>query len=116
MKIWTWIIKCKYCECFLEYTNLKYCLIKYTCLCCNKKIIKKKFVEKLKERVFKQYKFSNHNNNKFILLLQKGSYPYEYMDDWGKFNETFLPKKDELYSYLDMEDITDAGYMDEKSL
>ena len=36
------------------------------------------------------------------------------MDDWGKFNETFLPKKDELYSYLDMEDITDAGYMDEK--
>ena len=38
------------------------------------------------------------------------------MDDWGKFNETFLPKNDELYSYLDMEDITDAGYMDEKSL
>ena len=36
------------------------------------------------------------------------------MDDWGKFNETFLPKKDEFYSYLDMEDITDAGYMDEK--
>ena len=48
--------------------------------------------------------------------MQKGFYPYEYMDDWGKFNETFLPKKDELYSYLDMEDITDAGYMDEKSL
>ena len=38
------------------------------------------------------------------------------MDDWGKFNETFLPKKDEFYSYLDMEDITDAGYMGEKKV
>ena len=49
-------------------------------------------------------------------MLKKGFYRYEYMDDWGKFNETFLPKKDEFYSYLDMEDITDAGYMGEKKV
>ena len=34
-----------------------------------------------------------HDNNKFILLLQKGAYPYEYMDDWEKFNETSLSEK-----------------------
>ena len=30
--------------------------------------------------IFNTYRFSNHNNNKFILLLQKGVYPYEYWD------------------------------------
>ena len=30
------------------------------------------------------------------------------MDDWEKFNETTLPEKDEFYSNLNMEDITDA--------
>ena len=29
-------IKCKYCDCFLEYTNFKDDLIEYKCLCCNK--------------------------------------------------------------------------------
>ena len=44
-------------------------------------------------------------------MLRKGVYPYEYMDEWEKFNETSLPKKEELYSNLIMKDITDAGYM-----
>ena len=30
----------------------------------------------------------------------KGVYPYEYMNDWGKFNKTTLPKKEEFYSNL----------------
>ena len=29
----------------------------------------------------------------FLLLLRKVIYPYEYMDDWKKFNETTLPEK-----------------------
>ena len=29
--------------------------------------------------------------NKFVSLLRKGVYPYEYMDDWGKFEEKELP-------------------------
>ena len=66
--------------------------------------------KKLRERFVKTYKFSNHNNNKLILLLRKGVYLYEYMDDWEKFNETSLPEKENFYSHLNLEDITDADY------
>ena len=64
----------------------------------------------LKECLLNTYKFSKHNNNQFILLLQKGVYPYEYMDDREKFNKTSLPEKENFYSHLNMEDITDADY------
>ena len=30
------------------------------------------------------------------------------MDDWEKFNETSLPEKEDFYSHLYMEDITDT--------
>ena len=42
--------------------------------------------------------------------MQKGVYPYEYIDDWGPFNETSLPEKEDFYNQLNMEDITDAHY------
>ena len=44
-------------------------------------------------------------------MLRKGVYLYEYMDDWEKFNERTLPEKEEFYRKLNMEDITDADYM-----
>ena len=59
--------KYKYCVCFLEYIDFKEDLIEYKCLYCNK-IYQKKFNEKLKEKLFNTFKFSNHDN-KFILLL-----------------------------------------------
>ena len=90
----TYGIKYKYCDCFLEYTNLKADLND----------------ENLKEQLFDTYKFSNHDNNKFILLLPIGVYHYEYMGDWEKFNETSLPEKGDFYNHLNMEDITDADY------
>ena len=71
----------------------------------------KKFDENLKEHFFNTYKFSNNDINKFILLLQKGVYPYEHMDDWEKFNETSLPDEEDFYSDLKMQDITDLYYM-----
>ena len=43
-------------------------------------------------------------------MLPKGVYPYEYMDDWEKFNETSLPEKQDFYGHLNMENITDADY------
>ena len=34
--------------------------------------------------------------------------------DWGKFNETSLPEKEDFYSYLIMKDIADASYKHSK--
>ena len=36
------------------------------------------------------------------------------MDDWKKFNETTLLEKEEFYNKLNMEDITDADYMEKE--
>ena len=44
------------------------------------------------------------------MLLRKGVYPYEYMDDLEKFNETTLLEKEEFYSNLNLKNITDADY------
>ena len=37
------------------------------------------------------------------------------MDDWEKFNEISLPQKEDFYSHLNIEDLTDVDYMDAKS-
>ena len=42
------------------------------------------------------------------LLLRKGVYPYEYINDWEKINET--PEKEDFYRHLNIEDITDVYY------
>ena len=42
--------------------------------------------------------------------MQKSVYPYEYMDDWEKFNETSLTEKKDFCSYLSMKDIADVDY------
>ena len=89
----TFRIKYNYCDCFLEHTDFKDDLIEYTSLCCNK-TYQQKFDKKLKEQFF------NHYNNKFILLLPKGAFFNEYMDDWEKFNETALREEEDLYSHL----------------
>ena len=85
-------------------------MIKYKCLSRNNDY-SNKLDEELKKRFNNTYKFSNNDVNKFILSLKKVVYPYEYMGEWEKFNETTLPEKEEFYSNLNMEDITDADYM-----
>ena len=54
--------------------------------------------------------FSNNDINKYILLLRKGVYSYEYMDEWEKVNETSLPKKENFYNNLNMRNITDSDH------
>ena len=105
--MWTCRVKYRYCDSFLEYTNFRDDLIKYKCLCCNKSY-QHKFNEKLKQQFSNTIKDSNHDKNKFFLLLQKGVYPNEYMGNWDKFNKTSLTEKEGFYSHLNMDDITDA--------
>ena len=42
-------------------------------------------------------------------MFRKVFLPYEYIDDLEKFNKT-LPEKEDFYSHLNMEDITNADY------
>ena len=79
-------------------------------------IIIKKFDENLKKRFFNTNNLSNHDINKFILLLQKGVYLYEYMDKWEKFRQNSLPEKDDFYSHLNIEYITNADYVTAKGI
>ena len=44
-------------------------------------------------------------------MLKKSVYPYEYMNDCEKFNETTLPTKEEFHSNSNMEEMTDADYI-----
>ena len=43
-------------------------------------------------------------------MLRKGVYPYEYMDNWERFNETSLPSKESFYCNLNMENIEGIDY------
>ena len=52
------------------------------------------------KRFYNTYQLSDNDINKFKLLLRKGVYPYEYMDNWKRFNETELTSKDKFYSKL----------------
>ena len=70
----------------------------------------KKLIEGLIKKFPSIYQFCNGDLNKFILLLRKGVYPYEYMDSWEKFDETTLPPKEAFYSNLNLEDISDEDY------
>ena len=91
---------------FLERKNEKLILECYNC----KQHYRKKFNKELIKRFASTYEFCNNDLNKFVLLLRKGVYPYEYMDTWERFSEISLPSKEDFYSKLNMEDISDIDY------
>ena len=49
-------------------------------------------------------------------MLRKDVYPYEYMDSSEKFNETLLPPKEDFYSELILEDVSDKDYAHAQSV
>ncbi|XP_068707842.1 uncharacterized protein [Montipora foliosa] len=53
-----------------------------------------------------KYTSQKFKGEKLDLMSQKGVYPYDFMDSFDKFNEK-LPPKEEFYSILNDEDITD---------
>ena len=101
--------KCKDCKSELDYMSVKDNQLIFQCLEC-KKNYKKDFNKESIKRFANTYEFCNGNIHKFILLLRKGVYSYEYQDSWERFNETSLPGKKDFYSELSSEDITDKDY------
>ena len=90
----------------LERKNEKIILEFYNC----KQRYRKKINKELIKRFASTYEFCNNDLNKSVLLLRKGVYPYEYMDTLEKFNEISLPRKEDFYSNLNIEDISDIDY------
>ena len=81
----------------------------FRCFSC-KKNYEKDLNKELIKRFTNTYSFCSKDLNKFILLLRKGVYPYEYMDNWERFDETSLPDKESFYSSLNMENINVIDY------
>ena len=101
--------KCADCESCLDYIKTKTEKLILKCFNC-KSYYEKDFNKELIQRFASTYEFCNKDLNKFILLLRKGVYPYEYMDNWERFNETSLPNKESFYSNSNMENIDDIDY------
>ena len=99
-------IKCKSNLCFVRAMNEK---LIFKCIDCEKEY-EKEFNKELVERFANTYKFCDNDLNKFLILLRKGVYPYEYMDEWNKFNEKVLPSKESFYNNLTLEDTTKTDY------
>ena len=76
----------------------------------------KKFNNDSIKKFKNSYSFCNYDTssseriNKFVLLLRKGVYPYEYVDNRERFSEISLPSKKGFYNNLNMEDINDIDY------
>ena len=102
--------KSRDCKSCLERVSTKDKLLIFKCLKCNKNY-EKEFNQDLIKRFANMYGFCDGDINKFILLLKKGIYPYEYMDSWKRSNKILLLNKKDFYSDLNMEDITYANYM-----
>ena len=56
-----------------------------------------KHLNPIKERFKNTYDFCEKDNNKFVLLLRKGVYPYEYMGSFERLKETSLPEYENFY-------------------
>ena len=100
-------LDCNSCLDYVQITKNEKLLLK--CFNCNN-YYKKKFNKDLIKKFKNMYSFCNNDLNKFILLLRKGVSPYEYMDNWERFNETSLPSKESFYSNLNIENIEDIDY------
>ena len=52
----------------------------------------------------------------FGLVKRKGVYPYDYMDSFSKFNDTELPKREDFYSLLTDNNISEDDYSHAKDV
>ena len=67
------------------------------------------------------FRYSSKNDiikteKRLDLLTEKGVYPYDYMNAFDKFNDEQLPSKEQFYSRLAEEDITNDDYTKAKQI
>ena len=102
--------KCADCKSNLDYITTKNEKLIVECYNCKQRY-RKKFNKELIKRFASTYELCNNDTtgstaessssecssservNKFVLLLRKGVYPYEYADTWERFSEISLPSK-----------------------
>ena len=65
--------------------------LNYECKECEKRCLKP--VDGLIKKFLNIYQFCDGEINKFVSLLRKEVYQYEYIDSWERFDETSLPDK-----------------------
>ena len=68
-----------------------------------------KLVSNLPKEAFK-YTSEEFTGMKLSLMSQKGVYPYDHMDSFEKFDQTELPTKQQFYSILNDQHITNDEY------
>ena len=90
---------------FIELKNNK---LNYECKECKK--IQLIPINELIKKFPNVYQFCNKDINKFLLLLRKAVYSYEYMDCLERLDKTSLPHKKAFYRELYLEHITDKDY------
>ena len=103
------------CKSYLGYMTTKDEQLIFRCFEC-KINYEKDFNKELIKRFANICEFCNGDINKFILLLRKGVYPYQYMDNWKRFDETSFPDKEAFYSSLNIEYITDVDHRHAKTI
>ena len=114
--------KCRSCK-KIENLDFEYCFVElnnddklvYKCGEC-KKEREEPLDHKLIENFPSVYEFCEGDLDKFVLLLRKGVYPYEYMDSCEKFEKTSLPAKKNFYSKLNSVGISNYDYTHAKKV
>lgn len=69
-----------------------------------------KLVNTMKKQEFKLLKSYFPDTRQFELLTRKGVYPYDYMSQLNRYEDTCLPSKTNFYNSLTNELITDDDY------
>ena len=57
-----------------------------------------------------KYTSKELTGKKFSLMSQKGVYPYDFVDSFERFDQMELPTKDQFYSILNDQHITNDEY------
>ena len=114
--------KCETCKpdpCIRRSVSNKGRIIQHTtsnpCLVCNNC---RKVGKSCVDPVYNNSKYTSKEfkGNRLHLISRKGTYPYDYMDCFKKFDQTELPTKEQFYSILNDQHITDEEYDDARKV